>query len=176
MQTSRASSLQAYSNVSGSKTTASSGTSLGYEESDDALDIALYILDQTPAKEAPPPPPCVHNMLTEWRANLKNVCVCNTPNDYSGFRPSRRHDSSSHSIDKPSRNTKPWSYAEDCVLAHTFSAVTPDAQRAHLTRNLPKRSWKDARARFHYLCTMREAPKKHRLKHRLKHQSTSGTK
>lgn len=154
-----------------SSTTASSdpssavtNVSRACDDPDDALDIALYMLDQECSGErapaVPPPPPCVHELITEWRARMNDTCGRNSVERSSEPRPARRCSSSSprtgpNGGDRP----KPWSYAEDCVLAHAFSAVTPNAQRAHLVQKLPGRSWNDARARFHYICTVRNAPR-----------------
>lgn len=177
MQSSHALSLQAYSNVSKSKPSLPLCTSPTCDESDDALEIALFILDHASNKQVPAAPPPVQKTISDWRASVK----CNNNNNKASrsrtknHPDSRRnpvhHDSSAQSPRKQAPTQKSWSYAEDCLIAHVFSALKPDTQHAYLAQKLPNRSWVDARARFRYLCSVRKGSSKRSLK-----VQTSGTK
>lgn len=165
MHPSHALSLQAYSDVSKSKPSLTSSTSPSCDESDDALEIALFILDHASNKQVPPAPPSVQKTITDWRASVKTNKPTRSRTNKSPPQSCpisvQRASSPAQSLRKPnSTHHKSWSYAEDCLIAHVFSALKPHSQHAYLAHKLPNRSWSDARSRFHYLCTLRKASTK----------------
>lgn len=138
-------------------------------EPDDGIDAILTLLDAQPPIHTPCEPPAnTAALISAWRtarpSRTTNSSASHPPHrtsststdPSSSISLTRTWTSKLHSPSKrppqPPRSTSAWTFREDCLLADIFTSVAPQQQPSHVAKQLPSRSWTEAKSRFRHIC------------------------